>query len=73
MDFPRDHDCGFVVAAHGVFQSLDARPGFQRRGQLPGQDLAAEPIGRGCQIDEPAHHWDVGNVQYPNLIGACHR
>jgi hypothetical protein len=63
------HDLGLAEPGHGLFQSLQAWPGFQRDRQPSGQNFAGKPVDDGGQIDKATGHWDVGNVHGPDLVG----
>jgi len=61
------HDPGFAVSGHGLVQSFDAKIRLHAVGQAPGQNLAAVPVHDRHQIQEPAPHRDVGDVDAPHL------
>lgn len=50
-------------------QRLDAEVGLHSDRHQPSQDLAAEPVDDGREIDEPHRHRDVADVRCPDLIG----
>jgi hypothetical protein len=53
-----------------AFSGFDARAGFQRNRDPPGQHPAREPVQRGGRIDEAACHWNVSDVHRPDLARA---
>ena len=57
------------MVAERFLQGLDAEVRRQRDRQPPAQDLPAEPVDDGGQVDETARHRDVGDVHGPDLIG----
>ena len=61
------------MAGERLFQRLDAEIRRQRDRQPPGQDLAAEPIDHGGQINEAAGHRNVGDVHRPDLVSPRRR
>lgn len=59
----------FPEARQRLLQRLDAEVGLHRDRHPPSQDLAAEPVDDGHEIDEPPRHRDVADVRCPDLIG----
>lgn len=58
-----------AVARQDFLQRLDAEVGLHRDRHPPGQDLAAEPIDDGHEIDEPPRHRDIADASRPDLVG----
>ena len=69
----RVEDLGLAVPGERLLQGLDAEVRRQRDREPPGQDLAAEPVDDGDEIDEPPRHRHVGDVARPDLVGPRHR
>ncbi len=59
--------------AESPFQCGDTERGIQRVGQLPGEDIATEPVDNGREIQKPMLQPDVGDVGAPDLIHAHDR
>ncbi len=61
------------MVSERLLESLAAKVCRQRDRRLPGQDLAAEPIDDGSEVDEAPHQGNVGDVRGPDLVGPGHR
>ncbi len=57
------------ITARQAMQSVAERG---RVGNAPGQDLAGVPVHDGDQVEEPASHWQVGDVRRPDLVRSNH-
>lgn len=55
----RVEDLGLAVFGQSLLDSLDAECRVHGDREPPGQNLAAEPVDHGCEIDEAARHGDV--------------
>lgn len=53
-----------------VFQGVETELDIHSIRDLPGQDIAAEPIHNGYQVDEALGQGDIGDIRGPNLIGS---
>lgn len=52
----------------GILQGLDTEGGIQRDGQIPSQNVPAEPIHDGHEIDKPVMHPDIGDIGAPDMV-----
>lgn len=65
----RVEDGGNAATLHRRAYSVQNGRCFQRVGQFPTHDFPAEPIDNGGQVHMAMLHFDVGNVDGPDLIG----
>ena len=56
-------------AFHGIPDSLQDRRGLQGVGEFPAHDLSAVPVDDGRQIHVAVRHFDVSDIDGPDLIG----
>jgi hypothetical protein len=54
--------------AQGPPQGSHTKPYVQRRRDLPGQNIAAEPVHDRHQVNKPTKHPNVGDIRTPDLI-----
>jgi hypothetical protein len=57
----------------GRLQGIETEQSIQRIGELPGDDVATEPVQDGDEIHEALCHRNVSNVGAPYLIGMLNR
>lgn len=62
-------DVGLAVTGQRLLDRFDAEIGFHRDRQPPRQDLPAEPVRDGAEINEASRHGDVSQVHGPDLVG----
>lgn len=56
------------MRCHGVLDRLNHIDGIQGVGQVPANDHAAVPVDDGRQLHMAMLHFDVCDVDRPNLI-----
>ena len=64
----RVKNCRDVAVFHGGPDCVQYRPGIQRIGERPTDDLAAEPVNNRGQIHVSVVHLDIGDIDGPDLI-----
>ena len=62
-----------TMAGQSLIDRFDAEGCVHRDRQPPRQDLPAEPVDDGAEIDEPSRHRHIRYVHCPDLVGPCDR
>jgi len=58
------------MVGDGAVNRLDAEPGVEGVGQLPGENRPTVPVDHGAQVHVAALDRDVGDVHLPDLVGS---
>ncbi|WP_139222531.1 hypothetical protein [Celeribacter halophilus] len=67
------HYLRFAISGDGVLKGFNAKARFHAVREPPSQNLSAELIHDGNQIQKTPPHRDVADVDAPNLIGPGNR